>query len=413
MNCCPKCGCKVSEDDNFCINCGADLSSENLSMSKSKEKSLFQDLLFILVLLIIGLGIFCILNNKGQETGRTPAIDSKTIKEATTVKSENYSFDKYSIYKNSNAGIYAFNIPLSDFNKDKFVKYVQTLSRSQQGNANFVFVFNKPVKTNIIDSMLSNPQYNMPLYTTDILWKQSPYFYYSDAFGIKQSYCEITGLSQKYYERNKGLLYNETTFSHKYNLTAPKGFGLSSLNGCNPEYVADSYTIQQEMTLSTIAEMNLYNNSQNNVKKDVLKNLANEKNDTQNFSDNNIQKQEYFLENKETNLESDSPASNANTSNNSSPSLKRYMDNMQKRIKMNWFPPHINNSSAATIIFTVAKDGSLIGEPTIKQTSGIDDLDKACINAVKLAAPFKPIPEEIQQDSVDIEFSFDYNVNEI
>lgn len=403
MNYCPKCGCQVFEDDNFCTSCGADLSSENLSIPKANEKSFLQDLPFILVLLIIGFGIF-ILNNKGQETGRTSSIDSKTIKNETTVKSENYSFDKYSIYKNSNAGIYAFNIPLSDFNKDKFVKYAQTISRSQQGNANFIFVFNKPVKTDIIDNMLSNPQYNMPLYTTDILWKQSPYFYYSDAFGLKQFYCEINGLQQKYYERNQALLYNEKTFSHKYDLTVPKGFGLSSLNGCNPEYVADASTIQQEMNLVTFSSGNLQS---------ILLDKKKKEQPVEPFQkDYNVNiKQDTLKEEYKNTTNNTILSDNSNILfPNDSPKIKQYMDYIQKRIKMNWFPPNINNSSTVTIVFTVAKDGSLIGEPTIKQTSGIDDLDKSCINAVNLTAPFKPIPKELQQDSVDIEFNFDYNV---
>ncbi len=440
MKYCSKCGSEVSETDNFCTQCGSSLrqpeelyeetTAESLQNNEPEtETSNIKNLLnknvynlpqkdnsFLILSVLALISIICIahiLHTPSKEKTSDNKTKTKTESNITqnTKKDIKIDFKPYLVYRQENQGIYVFKIKKEKFNKNAFLKYAQTLPKSPKGNSNFIFVFDKNVKTTPIDGMVATPPYNIPLYTTDILWKQNPYFYYSDAFGIKQSYCEITGLNQKYYERNKGLLYDETTFSHKYNLTAPKGFGLSSLNGCNPEYVADSYTIQQEMTLSTIAGMNLYDNSQNNIKKDGLKNLANEKNDTQNFSDNsNIQRQEYFHENKETNLESDSPVINTNISNNSSHSLKRYMDNVQKRIKMNWLPPRSNDSSTVTIIFTVAKDGSLIGEPTIKQTSGIDDLDKSCINAVKLTAPFMPIPDEIQQDSVDIEFNFDYNV---
>lgn len=95
------------------------------------------------------------------------------------------------------------------------------------------------------------------MYTTDILWKQYPYFYYSDAFGLVQSYCIINGLNQQYYERNQSLLYDEKDFSYKYNLTAPSFWGLSSLNGCNPEYVQNDFTTQQEMELGTIFRINV------------------------------------------------------------------------------------------------------------------------------------------------------------
>lgn len=248
MKYCSNCGAQVEDNAKICLKCGCLVDSDN---SENRNNRCSFLLIYVLAGIILAATIVAFL---------LPEEDSNAAKKESIVKSEIYSFNKYSIYKNSNAGIYAFNIPLSSFDKNKFIKYAQTLSRSEQGDSSFVFVFNKPVKTNIIDGMLNNSQYNMPLYTTDILWKQSPYFYYSDAFGIKQSYCEINGLNQKYYERNQALLYNETDFSYKYNIQAPKFFGLSSLNGCNPDYTLDDLTIQQEMKLGTIYRLNVQQN---------------------------------------------------------------------------------------------------------------------------------------------------------
>ena len=39
-----------------------------------------------------------------------------------------------------------------------------------------------------------------------------------------------------------------------------------------------------------------------------------------------------------------------------------------------------------------------------------DTLPRSAINAVEMTAPFKPLPSEYKRSSVDIQFTFDYNV---
>lgn len=376
MNCCPKCGRKVSESDKFCTNCGTKLSNREFDIkeysqnddSKERINKPFVFIIISLLIFIILLNIYC------DSKKETEIISDTTPIEKVKEKEKKKDFKNYLVYKQSEQGIYVFKIQKNEFQKDDFVKYAEQLPKSPTGNTSFVFVFDKEVQTSAIDGMVITPPYNIPMYTTNVLWKQYPYFYYSDAFGIKQSYCEINGLDQKYYERNQALLYNETDFSHKYNLTAPRGFGLSSLNGCNPEYTADSYTIGQEMTLVTMASMR-----DNDIDKPISP-------DSDNSYDTNT------------------------TFQSNSSEFKPYMDDVEKRIKMNWTPPNINEFSKVTVIFTVSKTGHLIGEPKLKNSSGIYNFNESCINAIKLAAPFKPLPEEITQDTIDIEFTFDYKV---
>lgn len=92
--------------------------------------------------------------------------------------------------------------------------------------------------------------------------------------------------------------------------------------------------------------------------------------------------------------------------------LGRYMGEVQSRIKANWvIPPEVSASGIdyvkITVAFTVFKDGRLVGEPTIKQSSGVSKADELCIQAVKQTAPFKPLPPDIKKDYVDMEFTFE------
>lgn len=398
MKYCSKCGSEVLENDNFCSKCGSPLtSSDNLNeenlpqnsqlgepettTSRIKQKDNSSIVLFIFVVF----SIICIAHTLHTPSEKKTSDNKTETKIETNItqktrKDINIDFKPYLVYRQENQGIYVFKIKKEKFNKNAFLNYAQTLSKSPKGDSNFIFVFDKNVKTTPIDDMVVTPPYNIPLYTTDILWKQKPYFYYSDAFGLKQSYCEITGLEQKYYERNKGLLYKETAFSHKYNLTAPEGFGLSSLNGCNPEYVADPATIQQEMNLVTISSMGLQSIAQDKAKQE-----------TSNDNLNNIQTQEGLQD--------------VDGSDNSK--FAKYMQDVGEMIKISWVAPHLEEPAKAIMSFSVSKSGSLIGKPTVKESSGIKVFDDSCINALELAAPFPPLPQETEQDSVSIDYTFE------
>ncbi len=281
---CPKCGVSVNDEDKFCYKCGYNLkqptdNNDDVKSNNSSEKfKIFANeqhkngvvhyIVFTIVTLIC-LFVYMLLyplvvkdtnNQQSNNTKATSLTTASKSKQQKHKKVNPVNFDKYLVYKYIPHGIYVFKIAKSQFNKSDFLKYAQTIPKSTEGNTNFIFVFNDNISSktaDIIRGMAANETYNMPLYTTDILWKQYPYFFYSDAFGIKQSYCEINGLSQKYYERNQALLYDERNFSYKYDLTAPSMFGLSSLNGCNPEYTQDDLTINQEMELGTIFGINM------------------------------------------------------------------------------------------------------------------------------------------------------------
>ena len=91
------------------------------------------------------------------------------------------------------------------------------------------------------------------------------------------------------------------------------------------------------------------------------------------------------------------------------PDFGPYMRELQRRIKMNWEPPKGNESKRVVLLFTIARDGRLISHRVYK-SSGLQAADRAAMHAVELTAPFKPLPPEYRGSSVDIQFTFDYNV---
>lgn len=91
------------------------------------------------------------------------------------------------------------------------------------------------------------------------------------------------------------------------------------------------------------------------------------------------------------------------------PDFGPYMRELQRRIKMNWDPPKGNESKRVVLLFKIAKDGRLLSVRVFK-SSGIPNSDKAALSAVELTAPFKPLPVDFKGNSIDIQFTFDYNV---
>ncbi len=93
--------------------------------------------------------------------------------------------------------------------------------------------------------------------------------------------------------------------------------------------------------------------------------------------------------------------------------IGRYMGNIQQRIKRNWDIPKNYmaengvNEVSVEVGFTLYKDGNIIGKPKIIRTSGLDIVDKRCLEAVELSAPFNPIPSELDKDTLEMTFTFE------
>ena len=91
------------------------------------------------------------------------------------------------------------------------------------------------------------------------------------------------------------------------------------------------------------------------------------------------------------------------------PDFGPYMRELQRRIKMNWDPPKGNESKRVVLLFKIAKDGRLLS-CRVNKSSGLPSADQAALKAVELTAPFRPLPADFKGQSIDIQFTFDYNV---
>jgi len=89
--------------------------------------------------------------------------------------------------------------------------------------------------------------------------------------------------------------------------------------------------------------------------------------------------------------------------------LAPYMRELQRQIKMNWNPPKFDFSARVILVFTIEKDGRL-SKSSVYKSSGFTAADEAALNALHQTAPFRPLPSEYKGNSVDIQFTFDYNV---
>lgn len=87
-----------------------------------------------------------------------------------------------------------------------------------------------------------------------------------------------------------------------------------------------------------------------------------------------------------------------------------YLKKLERNIKLNWKPPKSEESTRVVLFFTIAKDGRLLASKIYK-SSGVAVIDTAALNAAKASAPFNPLPEQFKGNSIDIQFTFDYNVH--
>lgn len=92
-----------------------------------------------------------------------------------------------------------------------------------------------------------------------------------------------------------------------------------------------------------------------------------------------------------------------------SPNWGPYMRELERKIKRNWNPPKGDASKRVVMLFKIGRDGRLLSIRVGKSSGSIPN-DDAAKAAIELTAPFQPLPPEFKGSSIDIEFTFDYNV---
>jgi outer membrane biosynthesis protein TonB len=89
-----------------------------------------------------------------------------------------------------------------------------------------------------------------------------------------------------------------------------------------------------------------------------------------------------------------------------------YLLDLKHRIKQHWIPPLAFTALGAIhgytkINFRIYLDGSMEGL-TITESKGHDSLHRSSGNAIKGAAPFRPLPDDFPEPYLDITFGFYY-----
>lgn len=84
--------------------------------------------------------------------------------------------------------------------------------------------------------------------------------------------------------------------------------------------------------------------------------------------------------------------------------MEDYVAKSRKKIKNNWYPPAASFENRASIAVTIDKEGQLV-DCVMTESSNDEEFDKSLINAVK-KAKFSPLPREVKDDKVTIDFTF-------
>ncbi|MDD3437064.1 MAG: TonB family protein [Candidatus Gastranaerophilales bacterium] len=99
-----------------------------------------------------------------------------------------------------------------------------------------------------------------------------------------------------------------------------------------------------------------------------------------------------------------------NSVSNNTVDFKPYLKKLQNKIKSNWEPGYrYKQNEKVIILFKINKDGSL-AKHIIFKTSGEEIFDQKATDAILKTAPFEPLPAEYIGESIDVQFTFAYNV---
>jgi TonB family protein len=87
--------------------------------------------------------------------------------------------------------------------------------------------------------------------------------------------------------------------------------------------------------------------------------------------------------------------------------LDLYMSNLQHKIKEHWYPPRLPQDKSVKLSFNISRDGTC-SNVQVAASSGVPNMDKAALRAIKQSAPFEPLPAG-SPPTVNIHFTLDYH----
>ena len=86
-----------------------------------------------------------------------------------------------------------------------------------------------------------------------------------------------------------------------------------------------------------------------------------------------------------------------------------YLRNLGQKITTNWMQAPYNKDMSTIATFKISKDGSL-SDLHIVKSSANKDFNTQSINAINSSAPFDFLPNELIEDSIQVQFGFFYSV---
>jgi protein TonB len=95
------------------------------------------------------------------------------------------------------------------------------------------------------------------------------------------------------------------------------------------------------------------------------------------------------------------------------PKYQDYFNKIREKIKANWIYPREAGDRGLQgellLEFHIAKDGRL-AFLELRNSSGAEILDRFAMNAVRLAQPFPPVPDDIAKQALSINGLFKYQI---
>ncbi|NET34029.1 MAG: TonB family protein [Cyanothece sp. SIO1E1] len=87
-----------------------------------------------------------------------------------------------------------------------------------------------------------------------------------------------------------------------------------------------------------------------------------------------------------------------------------YLSRLRQAVVNNWAQIKIDQTRRTKVQFTINRQGALTGGVRLVQSSGFPRADETALRAVRSAAPFAPFPGDVQNNSITINFTFDYTL---
>lgn len=85
-----------------------------------------------------------------------------------------------------------------------------------------------------------------------------------------------------------------------------------------------------------------------------------------------------------------------------------YIMDLQDRVEENWAPPkEIKYEQVPVVSFVLYKDGK-VSNVRLTTSSGNKQIDDLAVKTIEKSAPFRPIPKNIDVDTVDFDFQFEF-----